>query len=30
MEYHELLDDALFAINLADAAAAAIRAGGGS
>jgi predicted dehydrogenase len=30
MEYHELLDDALFAIDLADAAAAAIRAGGGS
>lgn len=30
MEYHEVLDDALFAIDLADAAAAAIRAGGGS
>ena len=30
MEYHELLDDAIFAIDLADAAAAAIRAGGPS
>lgn len=30
MEYHEVLDDALFAIHLADAAAAAIRAGGAS
>lgn len=30
MEYHEVLDDALFAIELADAAAAAIRAGGRS
>ena len=30
MEYHEVLDDAIFAIDLADAAAAAIRAGGTS
>ncbi len=27
MEYHEVLDDAIFAIDLADAAAAAIRSG---
>jgi hypothetical protein len=30
MEHHELLDDALFAIELADAASAAVRAGAGA